>query len=532
MVIAGSIAEAGNSFHIELDGINCQSGKTIAQVLNDVPSRTLVVHVLGVSAAQLRTKLGEPDASVARFNKPLDEATSASPEALQLLTDGYRRHLTGDVSGAVPYYLRAIEVDPDFAMAHVALAFAHSSLGKQALAVASAKKAYELRSRMTERTRFHAEDVYYDLATGEQEKMCGVLSQWVQTFPDDFIAHNNFAVCLLSLGQLDRSLAEAREAVRLLPSSVSYGGVIRGAIVTDRIDEAKDAYADAETRKFDNAELRDYRVQIAFLQKDNPMMQEQWSWAVGKPGADHDFLYGRAQVESYHGHFRDYRRVLAQAKDLAAKEGSLLYADLYNSDYAMHEAEAGNLAQARRIAGNSLKGVQNRATQLVLALALARAGDIAQAQKLADTISQEAPLNTMVQNYSLPTIRAAIKLNTNDPAGAVEILRATAKYELAMPGGFDSLYPVYIRGLAYLRMGEGRLATAEFQKLLDHPGIIGRYVIGALSHLQMARAQKIAGNEAAARKSYEDFLTLWKDADPDLPVYQQAKAEYAKLRKD
>jgi eukaryotic-like serine/threonine-protein kinase len=260
-------------------------------------------------------------------------------------------------------------------------------------------------------------------------------------------------------------------------------------------------------------------------------MQEQWSWAVGQPGADHDSLYGRAQVESYHGHYRDYRRVLAQAKDLAMKEGALLYADLYNSDDVLHEAEAGNSAQARRKAGNSLKGVQNRATQLVLALALARAGDIAQAQKLADTISQEAPLNTMVQNYSLPTIRAAMKLNTNDPAGAVEILRATAKYELAMPGGFDSLYPVYIRGLAYLRMGEGRLATAEFQKLLDHPGIIGRFVIGALSHLQMARAQKMAGNEAAARKSYEDFLTLWKDADADLPVYQQAKAEYAKLLK-
>jgi serine/threonine protein kinase len=531
MVIAGSIAEAGNGFHIELDGINCQSGKTIAQVLNEVPSRTLVVHVLGVSAAQLRAKLGEPDASVARFNKPLDEATSASPEALQLLTDGYRHHLTGDVSGAVPYYQRAIEVDPDFAMAHVALAFAHSSLGKQALAVASAKKAYELRTRMTERARFHAEDVYYDLATGEQEKTCGVLSQWAQTFPDDFIAHNNFAVCLQSLGQLDRSLAEAREAVRLLPSSVSYGWVIRGAIATDRIDEAKAAYADAESRKFDNAKLRDYRVQIAFLQKDNPAMQEQWSWAVGKPGADYDFLYGRAQVESYHGQYRDYRRFLTQAKDLAAKEGSLLDADLYNSDYAMHEAEAGNSAQARRIAGNSLKGVQNRATQLVLALALARAGDNAPAQKLADTISQEAPLNTMVQNYSLPTIRAAIKLNMNDPAGAVEILRATAKYELAMPGGFDSLYPVYIRGLAYLRMGEGRLATTEFQKLLDHPGIIGRFVIGALSHLQMARAQKMAGNEAAARKSYEDFLTLWKDADADLPVYQQAKAEYAELGK-
>ena len=532
MVIAGSIAEAGNGFHIELDGINCQSGMTIARASNDAPSRTLVVHVLGVSAAQLRAKLGEPDASVARFNKPLDEATSASPEALQLLTEGYRRHLAGDGSGAVPYYQRATEMDPDFAIAHVALAAAYDIVRKPALAAASATKAYELRTRLTEPARFNAEDLYFDFATGEQEKRSAVLSQWVQTFPDDFIAHYNLAQCLQVQGQPDRSLAEAREAVRLLPSPASYGEVILGAILTDRIDEAKVAYAEAESRKFDSADLRDYRAQLAFLQRDIPAMEEQWNWAVGKAGADYRFLYRRANVEGYDGHYRNYRRVLAQAKDLAAREGSLLYVDLLNSDNVLHEAEAGNSAQARRIAEKALKGVQNRATKLLLALAFARAGDNVQAQKLADTISQEFPLDTGVQNYSLPTIRATMKLNTNDPAGAVEILRATVKYELAMPGGFDSLYPVYIRGLAYLQMGEGRLAAAEFQKLLDHPGIIGRYVIGALSHLQIARAQKMAGNEAVARKSYQDFLALWKDADPDLPVYQQAKAEYAKLRKD
>jgi len=531
MVIAGSIAEAGNSFHIELDGINCQSGKTIERVSNDAPSRTLVVHVLGVSAAQLRAKLGEPDASVARFNKPLDEATSASPEAVQLLTEGYRRHLAGDPSAAVPYYQRAAEMDPDFAMAHAALAAAYDTLREPALAAASATKAYELRTRLTEPGRFNAEDLYFAFATGEQEKRSAVLSQWVQTFPDDFIAHYNLAQCLQVLGQPDRSLAEAREAVRLFPSPASYGEVILGAILTDRIDEAKAAYAEAEARKFDSAELRDYRAQLASLQNDILAMEEQWNWAVGKPGVDYQFLYRRANVDGYHGHYHDYRRFLAQAEDLAAKEGTLLWVDLYNSDDVLHEAEVGNSAQARRIAGKALKGVQNRATNLVLALAFARAGDNAQAQKLADMISREFPLDTATQNYMLPTIRAAMKLNTNDPAGAIEILRATVKYELAMPGGFNGLYPVYIRGLAYLQMGEGRLAAAEFQKLLDHPGIIGRYVIGPLSHLQMARAQKIAGNEAAARKSYEDFLALWKDADPDLPVYQQAKAEYAALRK-
>ncbi len=532
MVVTSSIADAGNGLRIELKGIDCKSGVTVARARQDAPSRNEVVHLLGVSAAQLRSKLGEPAASVAKFNKPLEEATSPSLEALQLLTEGYRHHLAGDFREALQYYQRATELDSEFALAYAALGSVYGGRTEFSLATTAETKAYNLRGRLTERARFQTEDLYYEVVTGEQEKACTVLSQWVQTFPDDFIARCNSAGCLLRLGQLDRSLAEAREAARLLPSPWSYNAVIYRSIVTDRLEEAKATFDEAAARKFDAPPMHVTRALLAFLQKDKPAMQEQWSWAagnVGKPAAESLLLYGRPSVETYYGHFREARRLMTQGIALERKAGSWRPTSQYASVHALRDAEVGNSAQAQRAAAKALQEVQDRDTQLGLALVFARAGDIKQAQKLADALNQSFPLDTLVQNYCLPTIRAAIKLLENHPAAAVEILQPTVKYDLADAESFNSLYPAYIRGLAYLQMGEGRLAAAEFQKLLDHPGRVAREVTGALSHLQLARAQKMMGDQAAARKSYEDFLTLWKDADSDIPIYQQAKAEYAKL---
>jgi tetratricopeptide (TPR) repeat protein len=524
MVVAGSIADAGNGLRIELKGIDCQSGVTVARVRQDAASRNQVVRVLGFAAAQLRGKLGEPSASVAEFNKPLEEATSPSLEALQLLTEGYRHHLAGDAQGALPYYQRAIQLDPDFALAHAAVGTAHQALNELALAAAAQKKTYELRNRMTEPGRFHAEDLYYSEVTGEEEKDYAVLLQWVQIFPQDYIAHNNLAWCLQLLGQPDKSLAEAREAARLLPSPWSYGALIERSIYADRLDEAKTTFDQAGARKFDAIGLRASRVHLAFLTKDEPAMQEQWNWAVGKPDAEPVLLYERASIEAYYGHFH-------HATALTNKAYALRPTSEYETLHALREAEVGNSARAQRAVAKALKEVKDRDKRLLLALVFARAGEIEQAQKLADALSQDFPLDTVVQNYCLPTIRAAMKVHENDPAGAVEVMRPTVKYDFAYPpDSFNSLYPAYIRGLAYLQMGEGRQAVVEFQKLLDHSGIVGTSVIGALSHLQLARAQKMMGDEGAARKSYEDFLTLWKDADSDIPIYQQAKAEYAKLR--
>jgi tetratricopeptide (TPR) repeat protein len=530
MMITSSIADAGNRFRIELNAIACQSGNTIARVREDAAGRNEIVHLVGVSAGQLRGKLGEPAASVAKFNRPLEQATSPSPEAIQQLEKGYKRHVAEDLRGAVQNYQRATELDPDFGLAYAALGAAYNGLNEPSLAVAAERKAYDLRARMSEPSRFQTEGLYYD-ELGEQEKAYSVLLQWVQTFPRDVIGHNNFGRCLMLLGQPGRADVEKREAARLVPTPWSYSTWMFGSIMADRLEEAKAIFDEAQQRKFDTPNLREERVLLAFLQKDEPAMHEQWNWAVGKPVAD-IFLFGRSRVEAYYGHFSEARQLTDQALKSAAKSSDP-FGDVGfdNGEEGLDEAEVGNFAEAKRAAAKALAGAPSRNAQLVVALVFARTGDIGEAQKLADALNQTGPLDTVIQNYNLPTIRAAMKLHADDPVGAVEILRPTVKYDLANPEGFNSLYPAYLRGLAYLQMGEGRMAAAEFQKLLDHPGMVGRTAAGALSHLQLARAQKMMGDQAAARKSYGDFLTLWKDADLDIPIYQQAKAEYARLAK-
>ena len=525
MVIASSIEDAGNGFGIELNAIDCQSGTAVARVWEAVTSRNAVVRVLGAAAAQLRGELGEPAASIARFNKPLEEATSPSLEALQSLVKGYTRHLAGDARGARPSYERAIELDPQFALAYAALGAANSNLGEVASATIALTKAFELRDRLSEPSRLRVEGLYYDSVTGEQEKAYAVLSQWVQAFPRDVVARNNLARCLKLLGQLDRAAAEAREAARLLPSPWSYNISIIQSTLADRLNEAKAAVDEANALKFDSSDLRVTRVHLAFLEGDQPLQNVQWNWAVGKPDVGR-FLVVQSYVEAYHGRFHNARLLMRQALDSARSAGTLPN-DRLNE--ARAEAEVGNVLEARRLTAQALDRSLNRDRQLMLALVLARAGDVEQAEQLADSLDAAFPLNTSIQYYCLPTIRAAMKLQASDPAGAIEILRRTEKYELADPDSFSVLYPAYIRGLAHLQLREGRLAAAEFEKLLAHRGLVGTSVTGALSHLQLARAQQLMGEETASRKSYEDFLTLWKDADPDIPIYQQAKAEYAKL---
>jgi tetratricopeptide (TPR) repeat protein len=336
-------------------------------------------------------------------------------------------------------------------------------------------------------------------------------------------------ICLYQIGQLDRALAEAREASRLYPSPHSYAGLITLELLTDRLDEAEAKLAEADAQKFDNAFLRYRRATLAFLRHDNSRMQEQWAWAEGKPVAEFRMLWLRGFTEAYYGHYRNFRSLLARASALAIKENNLSGIVRISSDYALTEAEAGNLTGALQLAEQGLKGPPVGPTRPVYALTFARAGQTARAQELADSIANKAPVDTVVQNYLVPTIQAAIKLHANDPAAAIKILERTKPYDFAYPNSFQNLYPAYMRGLAYLQMGEASLARTEFQKLLNHPGLVEANVIGALSRLQLARAVRLSGDTAAARKAYEDFLTLWKDADADIPIYRQAKAEYARL---
>ena len=472
-VIASSIADAGNHFELRLDGIDCLTGRIVATAKRDVASRNEIVRALGILGVELRSKLGEPSASLAKFGKPLDEATSSSLEALQLLTQGYRHHSARDQL-ATSYYQRAIELDPNLALAYVALGARYSNTWEMTLASAAEKKAYDLRDRLTGPARFLAETLYYDVGTGELEKAYPIHEQWVQTFPMDPRAHINYSFFLLSLGHHEQAAAESRESVRLLPSLATYVNLVQSTILAGRPDEAKAACDEAEAHGVVSPPLRVWRHLIAFLQQDKPAMSEQLAWAVNHSEMGALVFNGEADVQVYHGHFQAATQWMNRENDALKKANSVADLVFNNVSFELQEAEVGRIKIAQQRMAGLAAGATGREARLELALLFARTGNIEQAQRLSDALSQESPLSTLIQNYSLPSIRAAIQLQQNDPAGAVESLRPALKYELAYPTSFNSLYPAYLRGLAYLSYEQRTISRCGIPKGVGSSGNCGK----------------------------------------------------------
>ena len=529
-VISAFIRDAGNRFRVGLSAIDCQSGKTLEQVVQEAETREDIVRTFGLSASQLRLKSGESSDSVRRFNQPLDQATSSSPDALQFLVLGYKKQLSGDVPGALAYYGRAIEKDPNFGLAYAAQASGNNWLHKHALALVGSSKAFELRSRLTVPSRFQVETVYYG-DRQEWDKECSVAQQWVQAFPRDVIARTNLASGFQYLGRHDEELGEAREAARLLPSDPTLIGLLRAAIYAQRIDEARQTYDEAILRGVDSPQLHLFHALLAFLQNDPSGMQKEWAWAAQDPVRGRFVLYRESRAEGFYGRSHNAHRLAQMNVDSSMKAGFLSDAAGFESLEALRDAEIGNLRQSQALVTDALRKSQDRIVLILAAFTFARAGNTKQSQELTEKLNQIFPNDFTIQAFSLPATRAAIKLEENDPAAAIDILRPVTPYDLALSDSFYYVYPAYLRGLAYLQLKQGDLAAAEFRKVLDHSGVGAGFVTGALAILQLARAQVLMHDEEAARKSYEEFLTLWKNADPDLPIYKEAKAEYAALRK-
>jgi len=527
MVISQSISDAGNGYHLQMRALDCRSGAILAKEQADIGKRNEIVHELGVTAARLRAKLGEPAVSLARFNQPLEKALSSSPEALQAGTQGSRLSLAGDVEGALKLYHRAVELDPNLAVTHGRMGAAYLFLGDTELSAASYTRAYQLRDRLTEKDRLNTEIAYYGRVTGDWEKEYSSVLRLLEIFPRDVFAHANLRAAFVYLGQPDRAADEAAETARLQPSSYYFGSAIQSIRFASRFNEAKSWLAKADTLKLDTSLIRRERLIVAFATGDRDSVEKILKEEQqGKYRAD--FLHEHSLIEIQQGRFHSAERLRLQASGLTSKASN---ADWWVVLSALENAEAGNATQARRYEGEAARSKLDRNNKIALALALARSGQTEESGRFADQISAERPDDTLVQHYFIPTIRAAIKLRQHDPATAIDLLRGTAKYDLAFTASFESLYPAYIRGLAYMELGDGQSAAAQFQKLIDNPGFTVRHVTGPLAWLQLGRAQKLMGDDAAARKSYEHFLDLWKNADPDIPIYQQAKAEYAKLRK-
>jgi eukaryotic-like serine/threonine-protein kinase len=527
MAIADSIADVGNRYHLEISALDCGSGATLAKEGTDVSARNQVVHELGAAAVRLRRKMGEPAESLARFNQPLEIATSASLEALQMGTEGSKLFVAGNAEGALKLYQQAVELDPNLALMHGRMGATYLFLGNTELSAASYTRAYQLRDRLTEKNRLNTEIDYYGRVTGDWEKEYSSVLRLLEIFPRDVLAHANLRAAFVYLGQPDRAADEAVETARLQPSSYYFGSAIQSIRYASRFNEAKSWLAKADALKLDSSLIRRERLIVAFATGDRDNVEKILKEEERGSNRE-DFLHEHSLIEIQQGRFHSAERLRLQASGQASKASN---ADWWVVLSALEDAEVGRDVQAREYESKAVGSPLDRDNKIALALALARSGRTEEAGRLADQISGERPEDTLVQHYFIHTIRAAIKLREHDPAAAVDLLRDTVKYDLAFTGSFESVYPAYIRGLAYLELGDGRSAAAQFQKLIDHPGFSVRHVTGPLARLQLGRAERLMGDKASARKSYEEFLTLWKDADPDIPIYRQAKAEYAQLQK-
>jgi tetratricopeptide (TPR) repeat protein len=491
-----------------------------------------VLKALDAAATSLRSKLGESLSSVQKYATPVEEATTPSLEALKAYSLGEKTLSTKGETAALPFYKRAVELDANFAMAYVAMSIIYIVLNQSERGAENARKAYRLREKVSERERLAIEGDYYVTVTGELEKGAQTYELWQQIYPRDYMPYGVLgAYSAFFLGNWEKGLDEMREALRLEPNSAgNYVDLGFAYTILNRLDEAEAVYKQAEERKMENEELVQNRYFLAFLKGDTTQMAQLVSTAMGRSGTEDLLLATQADTEGWHGKLKNARELTRMAMDSAQHNNAKESAAAYQAAAALREVESGNREQARADANAALKLASNRNVLAIAALARSQAGDRAAAEKLVAELDKTFPLDTLVQRYWLPAIRAGVALKRNAPERAVELLKAASTIELVFPTNLAiSMCPVYLRGEAYLMLHDGNAAAAEFQKFVDHRGLVMNFPWGALARLGLARAYAMQGDTAKAKAAYQDFLTLWKDADPDIPIFIAAKAEYAKL---
>jgi predicted Ser/Thr protein kinase/Flp pilus assembly protein TadD len=528
-VLQGSIASLGSQYVIGIQATNCHTGDVLAEEQATADNKEQALKALGDAVTKLRAKLGESLNSVHQFDTSIEQATTPSLEALQAYSAGRKTMVgKGDSAAAAPFFSRATQLDPKFAMAYAALGNAYSNLAEMGLAADNIRKSYELRGSVSDREKFYIESHYFHFVTGDLEKARRVYEIWAQTYPRDVGPLTNLAVIDSFLGNYEKSLAMATEAVRLSPEdSQNYANLVDAYIFLNRLDQARTVAAEAQSKNLDSPDLRIYLYMVAFLQNDAAGMRQQVAWSAGEPGVEDAVLANEADTAAYTGNLHKAREFSRRASTAALLAEEKETAAGYEVSAALREALLGNIREARKLSEAALALSTDRDTQYGVALALVSVGDDSRGKKLAKRLAEQFPEDTAVQFCYLPTVDALLALRRGDSSKAVEALSLATPYELGVAA---RLYPAYARGRVYLAAHQGSKAASEFQKILDHRGVIINEPIGALAHLQIARAYAMQGDAAKARAAYQDFLTLWKDADPDIPVLKEAKAEYAKLQ--
>jgi DNA-binding winged helix-turn-helix (wHTH) protein len=525
-VVDGTIAKIGTPYLLTLKAVSCVSGDTLASVQAQATDKNHILDALGKTASEMRRKLGESLSTVQKFDTPLERATTPSLEALKAYSLG-RKAMAGSLwADAVPFFHRAIQLDPNFSMAYARLGTSYRMMGEPTLAADNTRKAYELREHVSELEKFYIESHYYQQTTGELEKARQVYELWAQSYPRDWSRPSGETAVTSMLGQFDEELAESREELRLTSNGDGYMDLLDAYLSLNRLEEAQSTVEEAKANGFDSPSLRALLYELRFLQNDAAGMSQQVVWAKGKPGVEDTFLHLEADTAAYSGKLGLARDLSRAATASAKRSEKLELAAGYQAEAAIREALFGYPSEAAERAADACELSNGWYAQSVAALALALAGDAVRSGTLADDLGNRFPTRTIVQSYYLPTIRAQQALSRKDPAKAIELLETASPYELSDTG---YLYPVYVRGESYLAAHKGDKAAAEFQKILDHRGIVANAPIGSLAHLGLGRAYALSGDKAKAKSAYQDFLALWKDAEPDIPLLKQAKEEYARL---
>jgi eukaryotic-like serine/threonine-protein kinase len=535
-MLAGSIAQVGDRYVLVLKAVNCATGDTLASAESEAADKNHVLDALGKVGTLMREKLGESLASIQRFDTPLEQATTSSLEALKAFSEGEKARSSKGDAAAIPYFKKAIDLDPNFALACADLGIEYSNLGEAGLSSQYLQKAYELRDRVSERERYHVSAFYYLNGLGDIEKARQQLELWTQAYPRDPRPPLDLGVSYGNLSQYDRALSETLKVVRLAPDDgPGYANLMGYHISLNHLDEAKATYQEALRHNLGaNSILHANMYWLAFLEGDSAEMDHQTAWAAGKVGSE-DFLNAIvSDTEAYHGRLAKARELSRRAVEFDIRNDQKETAALWQMAAAFHEAEFGNADQGRQQAAAALELASTHDTQILAALVFARAGDLARAEKLADDSAKRYSEDTVVNTYWLPSIRGAVELERKNPTKAIELLKPASQYEFGTPTtaicAGAPLIPAYIRGEAYLQSHDGASAAREFQKLIERRYLVGNFPLGALSHLGLARAYALLGDASKARIAYQDFFALWKDADPDIPILKQAKAEYAKLQ--
>jgi tetratricopeptide (TPR) repeat protein len=525
-MLSGSVASLGSQYVLTLNATNCQTGDSLAQEQAEAARKEQVLSALGGAASKLRGKLGESLASVQKFDVPIQQVTTSSLEALKAFALGNAEFDHGREMESLPFYRRAVELDPNFAWVYARMGTIYSNAGEQERAKENTRKAYELRDRVSEREKLYITEHYYQTVTGELEKEIETLQLYGRTYPNDSIPTNNLSVGYEQTGDFEKAAEAARETLRIEPNSANgYVNLGYAYAASGRLDEAQQTI-DQGLKLFPNAESGHWSAYwMALVAGKRDVAERELAWSKGKPG-EFRFLRGEALAAMNEGKLRPARELIERAMELERNQNlkEVESADL--GLLASAEADLGVCDRARQDAAR-LSTNPTRDGSVLAADVFATCGDTAKAEASAADLGKKYPLDTFTQKSDIPQIRARVELQRGNGAKAIELLRPAEAYQFGyVVGGI----PAYLRGGAYLQMKQGPQAAAEFQKILDHRSALGVTPYISLAKLGLARAYALSGGSTKARTAYQDFFTLWKDADADIPILKSAKAEYAKLQ--